>query len=146
MAKWVRPTLNTKYHIDFDWWAEQGLNFRSYLSSQLCDECKPKYADARAAELVDWVDPVTAEVKRVDALWQALKSCCSTRADYIAETTPLTTAIFRMFLANDNTPLSPAELAENLAKRGSRRYSAEDILRTLSRGPIYRGIKPVPTE
>jgi len=142
MAKWVRPTLNTKYHIDFDWWAEQSLDFRAFLSSQLCETCQKQYADPRAGEEVDWVDPTTAEVKRVDALWQALKSCCSTRPDYISESTPLTTAVLRIFLANDNVPLSPLELADRLGGR----FAAEAILRALSRGPVYRGIKPVAAE
>ena len=141
MAKWVKPTLNTKYHIDFDWWTEQNLDFRSFLSSQLCEDCQKQTAGRRTAELVDWVDPVTAEVKRVDALWQALKSCCSGKPDYITEMTPLTTAIFRIFLANDNVPLSPMELAEKLG-----RSSGETILRTLSKGPVYRGLKPMPID
>jgi len=142
MSKWVKPTLNTKYHIDFDWWAEQNLDFRAFLSSQLCPACQKKYANLHSSEMVDWVDPVTAEVKRVDALWQALKSCCSNLPDYISESTPLTSAILRIFLANDNTPLSPLELAAKLGPR----YPADMILRALSRGPVYRGIKPMPAE
>lgn len=138
MGKWVRPTLNTKYHIDFDWWREQNVDFRVHLSNQLCRECRQKYAEHHASELVDWVDPITGEVKRVDALWQALKSCCSTRPDYITETTPLTTAIFRVFLANDNVPLSPVELAERL-----KLSEPEIILRLLSKGTVHRGIKPI---
>jgi len=138
MAKWVRPTLNTRYHIDFDWWTEQNLDFRIYLSSQLCADCQKRYADPHLSELIDWVDPATGEVKRVDALWQALKSCCSTLPGYITETTPITAAIFRVFLANDNTPMTPAQLAETLG-----RSTPEDILRVLSKGPAYRGIKPI---
>jgi hypothetical protein len=140
MARWVRPTLNTKYHIDFDWWDEQNLDFRSYLSAQLCESCRGKYAEHQS-EMVDWVDPSTGEVKRVDALWQALKSCCSGQPDYITENTPVTTAIFRVFLANDNTPLTPVELAEKLGHA-----RPEVILRTLSGGPVYRGIKPIPLD
>lgn len=141
MPRWVSPTLETKYHIDFDWWAQQNLDFRIFLSSQLCDDCKSRYLDYRVSELVDWVDPVTGEVKRVDALWQALKSCCSSRPDYITEMIPLTTAIFRLFLANDNAPMTTAELAEKLG-----RPYPELILRTLSRGKAYRGIRPVRTD
>jgi len=140
MAKWVRPTLHTKYHIDFDWWEEQNLDFRTYLSAQLCTSCKEQYGE-QTSELIDWVDPTTAEVKRVDGLWQALKSCCSNQPDYINEQTPLTTAIFRIFLANDNRPLSPLELSEKLPH-----VHPDIILRTLSKGPVYRGIKPAPNE
>ena len=141
MARWIRPTLDTKYHIDFDWWEEQKLDFRLYLRGQLCEEHQKDYSDHNVTEMVDWVDTETAEVKRVDALWQALKSCCGLRDDFITEATPLVTAVFRVFLMNDNTPLSPLELVEKLG------YSRpEIILRTLSKGKVYRGIKPVPVE
>jgi len=141
MAKWIRPTLDTKYHIDFTWWDEQNLDFRLYLRSQLCEEHQKDYADHHVTEMVDWIDPDTAEVKRVDALWQALRSHCSLLPDYIDESTPLITAVFRMFLKNENAPLSSRELAETIG------YSRPDaILRTLSKGKVYRGIKPVPAE
>ena len=141
MGKWIRPTLDTKYHIDYKWWENQDLDFRVYLRGQLCEDHQKSYADHHISEMVDWIDPDTAEVKRVDALWQALKSCCSRRPDYINEATPLVTAIFRLFLANDNQPMTPAEMA---GKLGYPR--PETILRTLSRGKVHRGIKPVDEE
>ena len=141
MARWIKPTLDTKYHIDFDWWDQEGLDFRLYLRGQLCKEHQRDYADHKVTELVDWIDPVTAEVKRVDALWQALKSCCRLKPDYVDESTPLVTAIFRIFLANDNTPLSPNELAVKLGH-----VRADTILRTLSMGKVHRGIRPIPEE
>lgn len=141
MARWIRPTLDTKYRIDFAWWDEQNLDFRLYLRNQLCDDHQKDCTNHHVTEMVDWIDPDTAEVQRVDALWQALKSCCSLKPDYIDASTPLITAIFRTFLMNDNRPLSPRELAERLS------YSRPDaILRTLSKGKVYRGIKPVPAD
>ena len=56
------------------------------------------------------------------------------------ELTPLTTAIFRVFLANGNEPLTPVELAEELGR------PADTILRTIGGFQVYHGIKPVPEE
>lgn len=140
MANGTRLTLDTKFHIDFDWWEEQDLDFRLYLHHQLCPEHQKAY-NHRVTEMIDWVDPNTAEVKRVDALWQSLQACCSQRPDYITESTPLITAVFRVFLANGNTPLSAKELAEKIGHT-----RPEVILRTLTRGKVYRGIKPLPSK
>jgi hypothetical protein len=137
MAKWVKPTVETKYHIDFDWWEEKGRNFRLHLLSHLCSECQERYENYQEADLVDWIDAETAEVTQVDGLWHSLRTCCSLKPDYINDLTPLTTAIFRTFLANGNAPLSPAELQERLHR------PADIILRTIGGFHVYNGIKPV---
>lgn len=137
MVKWVKPTVDTKFHIDFDWWEETGRNFRVHLQSHLCDNCQERFARYEDAGLIDWIDARTAEVTQVDGLWHSLRVCCSARPDYINEYTPLATAIFRTFLANGNEPLSPTELQSRLAR------PAETILRTIGGLRIYNGIKPV---
>lgn len=137
MPKWVKPTIETKFHIDFDWWEEEGRNFRVHLLSHLCQECQERFQDYREAELVDWIDANTAEVTQVDGLWHSLRTCCSQKPDYTGEVTPLTTAIFRVFLANGNEPLTPIELAERVHR------PPETILQTIGRFRVYNGIKPV---
>ena len=138
MVRWIKPDLETKFHIDFDWWEREGRDLRVYLQSHLCPECKVIYTNHRGSEEVDWIDPDTAEVTRVDALWQSLRTHCSQRPDFITENTPLTDAVFRAFLANGNAPLSVMELHEILGRR-----TAETILRTLGGRKIYKGIRPV---
>jgi hypothetical protein len=138
MVKWIKPDPETKFHIDFDWWEREGRDLRVYLQSHLCPECKVTYSNHRGSEEVDWIDPDTAEVTRVDALWQSLRTHCSQRPDFITENIPLTDAVFRVFLANGNAPLSPIELHEILG-----RYTSEVILRTLGGRRIYQGIRPV---
>ena len=110
MGLWVKPTLDTKLHIDFDWWAERGANFRVVLQSRLCDDCREQYAALGSVGAIDWVDPDTAEITQVDGLWHSLRTCCSHKPNYITEYTPLAESAFRIFLANDNTPLTPVEL------------------------------------
>jgi hypothetical protein len=138
MAKWVKPNLNTKFHIDFDWWKKSGRDFRVFLRGNLCPECQQTFRASLDTEEIDWIDPDTAEVKRVDGLWQALRTHCSKQPDYITTETPLVTAILRTFLANDNTPLSAIELQQQIGKKTS-----DLILRTIGRYKVYDGIRPV---
>jgi hypothetical protein len=137
MAKWTKPTVDTKFHIDFDWWEEKGHNFRVHLFSNLCKGCQERYRNYQETDLIDWIDPNTAEVTQVDGLWHALRTCCSLKPEYVDTTTPLTTAVFRTFLANGNEPLSVAELGARLHR------SPALILRTIGGLQVYSGIKPV---
>jgi hypothetical protein len=137
MAEYIKPTLDTKFHIDFDWWQQQNRKLRVHLVSHLCPQCRSRYADAPPQE-IDWVHPSTGEVKRVDALWDVIRSCCSQRDDYITPQTPLAFAVFLAFVANDNVPLTPVELQEVVGHN-----PAATILRTLAGHQIYYGIRPV---
>ena len=136
MNKWVKPTVDTKFHIDADWWEEKSHNFRVYLLSHLCGECQKRYKDYQDADLVDWIDANTGEVSQVDGLWHSLRTCCSRKPDYVNDLTPLTTAVFRTFLANGNEPLTATELGEALHR------PANTILRTIGGFRVYHGIKP----
>jgi hypothetical protein len=140
MARWTRPTLNTAFHIDFDWWAEDKRDLRLHLHQHLCPDCRDLFTSHLGSETVDWIDPETAEVKAVDGLWHALRTHCSSRPDYITDATPLTDAVFRTFLANGNEPLTPAELGSALNRRPN------VILRVLGTERVYDGIRPVPPE
>ena len=138
MAKWLRPTVDTKFHIDLDWWKEHNRDIRVYLRQSLCEECRKAYADIQDLGEVDWIDPVTAEVTREDGLWSTLRSCCSNKPNYITPNTPIIDSIFLTLVANGNKPLSPKELHERLDRR-----PAETILRMLTGGEVYLGIRPV---
>ena len=137
MAQYVKTTMDTKFHIDFDWWQQQGWSLRVHLRDQLCSECRAKYADSLPEE-IDWVSLESGEVRRVDVLWHVISTHCSQQPEYLADSTPLTTAAFRVFLANDNTPLTSSALHQFL-----RRKSPSLILRTLGGQHTYMGIRPV---
>jgi hypothetical protein len=132
-----RPTVDTKFHIDYSWWEESGKNFRIYLRDQLCEECRERFANYQNTEDVDWIDPDTGEVRRTDALRECLRTRCANDPNYINERLPLASACFRVFLANNNTPLSPGELNQLLPWK-----SPESILQTLTGGQVYFGIRP----
>jgi hypothetical protein len=132
----VKPTLETEYHIDFNWWAHHDRNWRVYLRNYLCAEHKEAFAEIDADELVDWVDPDSAEVHKVDGLQHILISHCAKQESFITHQTTLVDSIFRIFLSNGNSPLNPIELGEQLGR------DAQIILRTISGTRVYRGIRP----
>jgi hypothetical protein len=140
MARWTRPTLDTKFWVDFEWWEENSRDLRIYLRQHLCQACREIYTSHVGSETVDWIDPDTAEVTAVDGLWHALRTHCSLQPDYINDATPVVNAVFRTFLANGNTPLTSVELGAKLNRPPSL------ILRVLSRGRVYNGVKPVPSD
>jgi hypothetical protein len=86
---------------------------------------------------VDWVDPETAEVQRVDGLQNILITHCARQRTFITQQTTLVDSVFRLLLANGNTPLTPEELAEQLGR------DSQLILRTLSGLRVYKGLRPV---
>jgi len=133
----LRPTIDTKFHIDFSWWDKQNRDIRIYMLDYLCPECRENLDSVRPTVKVDMADPETAEVTKVDVVWEAIRACCGQRTGYIAPETPLLDGIFRAFLANGNRPLSVRELHELLNRR-----PPETILRVLTKGRVSMGIRP----
>ncbi len=135
-SRLIKPTLDTPYHIDFDWWSKAGRDLRVYLKSHLCDLHREMYAEA-SADPVDWVDAHTAEVKPIDGILYELRTHCSLQPDYIHDLTSVVDAVFRVFMVNDNQPMNPRELGERIGK------DPELILRTISGKTVYQGLRPV---
>jgi len=135
-----RPTLETKFHIDFEWWERTDRELDVYLRSHLCDEHREMFADMDGDVEVDHVDPATAEVTRVAGIQHILITHCAQQPDYLSAKTTLVNAVFRVFLANGNTPLTSVELGEALNR------NAKTILRTLSSRRVYKGIRPCTDE
>jgi hypothetical protein len=135
----IKPTLKTKFHIDFDWWERESREFRVYLASHLCSEHRAVFADYADIEVVDVIDPETAEVRKEDGIQHTLRTHCSRLPDFITPHTTLVDAVFRVFIANANQPLSPEELADRIGRPGQ----ANTILRTLSGARVYKGLRPV---
>ncbi len=138
LSSLLKPTVETPFQIDFDWWKEHDRSWRVNLRSCLCEEHQEMYADLSGDEKVDWIDPETAEVQVVDGLQHTLISHCARQEQFITDQTSLTEAMFRLFLANGNHPLSPDQLAEELNR------SSDKILQTISGPRVYKGIRPAP--
>lgn len=135
-SRFIKPTLDTPYHIDFEWWNKADRDLRVYLKSHLCEMHREIYAESSANDSIDWVDAQIAEVKPIDGILYQLRVHCSQQPDYITEFTSVVDAIFRVFLVNDNQPLSPRQLGERIRK------DPDLILKTISGKMVYKGIRP----
>ena len=133
----LKPSIQTPFHIDFDWWKQNESDWHVFLRSLLCSAHQQSLANVEEGEMIDWIDPQTAEVKPVDGIQHALMTHCALQPDFVDEHTAIVEAIFRLFLANGNQPMS----AEDLSVKFNR--PAITILRTLSGARIYRGLRPV---
>mgnify|MGYP007068814388 FL=1 len=132
----IKPTLDTPFRIDFAWWKSHDHNWRIFLYSFLCEEHQKVFADLTDEIWIDWIDPVTAEVQHVDGLQHILMTHCAKQSDFVSNTTTLVNAVFRVLLANGNTPCTLNELSRLIGK------PPEIILRTLSGSTVYQGIRP----
>lgn len=132
----VKPTLETHFHIDYAWWdrnTEEHL--RTYLLSHLSIEQRERLAQAADDAIIDYVDPDTGEVFRMDALRVAIQQAAKD-PNFINPHIAMVDAIFRTLLANGNRPLTPVEMAEAIGQ------DAGKILRTLSGSRVFKGIRP----
>ena len=132
----VKPTVDTPFHIDFAWWKKNERDWHVYLRSLLCPEHQDAFANVEEGEMIDWVDPKTAEVKPVEGVQNALMTHCVKQPDFLTSQTALVEAVFRLLISNGNIPLSAEELGSKLNRR------PEIILRTLAGARVYEGIKP----
>jgi hypothetical protein len=132
----VKPTVDTPFHIDFDWWKKNERDWHVYLRSLLCAEHQEAFGEMEEGQMIDWVDPVTAEVKPVDGLQNTLMTHCVKQPDFLTNQTALVEAVFRLFLTNGNNPMTSQDLSTRLHR------PPETILRTLAGARVYKGIRP----
>jgi len=132
----VKPTLDTQFHIDYEWWERENNDLRSYMLTHLPPEMREKLENKAQLEVIDYVDPETGEVFQLDELGLAIQEAAK-QDDFINLQTSLVDSVFRVFLANGNRPCSPTELAETTGR------DARIILKTFGGIRVYRGIRPV---
>ena len=132
----VKPSVNTPFHVDFVWWQKNERDWHVYLRTLLCAEHQEAFASIEEGQTIDWVDPVTAEVKPVEGVQNTLMTHCVKQPGFLTAQTALVEAVFRLFLTNGNMPMSSSELGAKLNR------PPETILRTLAGARVYKGIRP----
>ena len=132
----IKPTLDTLYHIDYEWWERSGKDLAQALIAQLPQSLRDNLSLRPGETMLDYVDPVTAEVTQVNELTLAVRTAAED-SQFVTPQTSITDAIFRIFVANGNQPLSVNELGERLAR------PPQTILKMLSGREIYYGLRPV---
>jgi hypothetical protein len=61
-----RPTAETRFYIDYDWWERSNLDLKTYIYTRLHvgDDLQLE----TEGENVDLIDPATGEVRQVDSV------------------------------------------------------------------------------
>ncbi len=131
----IKPSVETKFYIDFDWWEQSRDDLQVYLLTHLTAEQQQALQQRDLREVFDYVHPETGEVFQVDALGLAIRES-SKRQDFITGRIGLIDSVFRALLVNDNHPLNALELAKATGR------DASTILKTIGGVRIYRGIRP----
>ncbi|MCI0713193.1 MAG: hypothetical protein L0154_23760 [Chloroflexi bacterium] len=133
LKRQLKPTIDTKFHIDYAWWGNQERELDVYLMSFLPESRRKFIEEQSELEVVDSIDPLTAEVTQVNPFEQAIRE---THEEIDLTRTSLVDAVFRVFLMNNNTPLNAKELSKIIDR------PPQTILRTIgSPNRIYRGIR-----
>lgn len=133
----IKPKSTTPFKIEFDWWKKNDRDWRVYLRGFLCEEHQALFENLDNDEVIDWVDPKTAEVTQVDGLLHILITHCAKQEDFLSSRMALVDSVFRVLLANGNRPMTSEELGEILNRPPT------TILRTLSGLRVYKGIRPI---
>ncbi len=134
----ARPDTTTLFHIDLAWFEKNERDLRAEMHALLCDECRARYPTPADAGIVDRIHPITAEVTRVDALWECIADHCGRQPGFITPATPLTQAIVRALLANGNQPMTPEQLYKRI-----RKSNPAGILKLLMGTEVEHGIVPL---
>src|SRR5690606_8887223 len=101
----AKPTLDTKYSIDYEWWRTSTEDLRTNLLKQVPQDFKDAVMAEPEDREIDYIDPKTGRVSRVDPLHFALKVAAES-PDFLDQSVSLADAIFRVLLIRDNVPTS----------------------------------------
>ena len=135
LSSFKRPTADTKFFVDYEWWESSNLDLKTYLYTRLAigDDVNLE----SDVDEIDLVDPETGEVQRVDGFQYMVQAYFSRLPEDFASRTSLVDAVFCVLLANGNRPMSAREIAKRVQR------SPDVVIRTLAGPKIYQGIRPV---
>ncbi len=131
----IKPSVETKFYIDYTWWEHSRDDLQVYLLTHLSQEQQKALQHRDLREVFDYVHPETGEVFQLDTLRLAIKES-SKGEDFIGENIGLIDSVFRALLVNGNQPLSALELGDITGRDPGK------ILKTIGGVRIYRGIRP----
>lgn len=132
-----KPGVESRFHIDFDWWEREGRDFRVDVARHLRPEAAHAFASAQSDEMIDLIDGETAEITQVDKAQYLLREQVRPTNEFLGEHTSMVDAVFHILLANGNRPMTPNELSVVLNR------PAQTILRTLGGKVVYKGLRPI---
>ncbi|MBV9324855.1 MAG: hypothetical protein JO352_13825 [Chloroflexi bacterium] len=116
------PQTSAYYHVDPSWFEENNLSFEDVVRARMCDTCRSRIGQD-VEERVPVFDKATGRMRfevqqstyGSDPL-KCIREHCGRAKSYIHRDMPTLEAIFRIFLANGNTPMTLDQVREQLAE------------------------------
>ncbi len=109
-----------RFFIDLDRFHKQNRDFKLFVRSRICPECLERVGE-EVEERRPTVDPQsgrvvfqTVKVRYGEDPFECFLTHCGRLDDFIPPNTPLLEAVFRVFLANGNRPLTIDEIRQEL--------------------------------
>lgn len=144
---------DTRYHIDTDWYKQRHRSFEKMAQSRMCSSCQGKLG-TEIEERVPTIDQksgrVVFENRKVpygSNPFVVLRDCCGKGKAFISDSTPILEAVFRLFLANANQPLTLEDIHQKLEETAnysqSGHYVSTQLLKRLLDHDRQYGIRPV---
>jgi len=120
----------TSWSISPDWLEQHHRSLSELIKVRLCSKCASRLKDKKKAE-------------STDALFSAVRECCSHTPNFINDRSPILESVFRLFLANGNRPMGIEELGKELnSMRGVDLYrTSPENLRRLLKNDRYYGFQ-----
>ena len=136
--KAMRPTGDTPFQINWSWFERNNINAQSLVRNQLNYKWRQRFDNGLEIKEVDYINSETGEVFKMDNMREAILAECQWEPDYITRDMPLLQSILRLFLANNNQPMTVVEMARRLE-----RHDSNAILNLLTASKIQNGITPI---
>jgi len=122
MEETPQEESSAQYLVDTTWFDENGFSFDDFVQSRMCDSCQGRL-DEEVEERYTVLDKKTGrasfEIRRVkygSSPIRVIQDCCSKKRNYITPDMPTLEAVFRVFVANGNLPLTLENVRELLAE------------------------------
>lgn len=118
----TQETSSPRFVVDVTWFEENGFSFDDFVQARMCESCRGRL-DEEVEERYTVLDSKTGrasfDIRRskygANPI-RVIRDCCSKKRDYITPDIPTLEAVFRVFLANGNAPLTLEDVREQLAE------------------------------
>jgi hypothetical protein len=118
----ARDDSSTRYAIDSTWYDENGFSFEAVVQSRMCESCLERL-DEEVEERYTVLDKKSGrasfEIRRArygSNPVRVIRDCCSKKRNFITPDMPTLEAVFRVFIANGNAPMTLENVREQLAE------------------------------
>ncbi len=134
--KFFRPTEDTEFHIDYGWFEIQHQDVNVLIYKCLSPDQRDRLGEQREPRMLDFVDEASGEVSRTSQVLHMIRTENARDPGFVSAKTPVFEAAFRLFLMNDNKPLTARALAERMGRKPM------DVLAQVGGRAVYNGIRP----